>query len=158
MKSNNELFTGAKLQLIKAKFELQILKNEVNNNLTCSVRSSNRFGEGTEILVFDNEQYQYSYWCEWDFDKNEYVFEKMHDFDGAEISISLSECSDMRLYSKKSLSDSEYENFAKEKYEQKIREDLAKRILNGEINLTYFCSDTDEYDAPLSKIKEQLIN
>ena len=156
MKSNNELFTGAKLQLIKAKFELQILENK--NNLTCCVRSSNRFGEGAEISVFDNEQYQYSYWCEWDFNKNEYVFEKMHDFDVAEISISLSECYDMRLYSKKPLYDNEYENLAKEKYEQKIREDLAKRILNGEINLTYFCADTDEYDAPLSKIKEQVIS
>jgi hypothetical protein len=36
--------------------------------------------------------------------------------------------------------------------EQKIREEIAKKILSGEIELKLNCHDSDAFDAPHSKL------
>lgn len=36
--------------------------------------------------------------------------------------------------------------------EQKVREEIARKILSGEIGVSFYCSDSDSWDAPLSKI------
>ena len=40
----------------------------------------------------------------------------------------------------------------KQENDQKIREEIAKKILSGEIDIMYYCSDTDSWDAPISQI------
>jgi hypothetical protein len=38
--------------------------------------------------------------------------------------------------------------------EQKIREEIARKILSGEIKLNFYCSDSDSWEAPYSQIEK----
>ena len=38
--------------------------------------------------------------------------------------------------------------------EQKVREEIARKILNGEIKLNFYCSDSDAWEAPYSQIEK----
>lgn len=38
--------------------------------------------------------------------------------------------------------------------EQKVREEIAKKILNGEIELNFYCSEGDVWEAPYSQIEK----
>lgn len=38
--------------------------------------------------------------------------------------------------------------------EQKVREEIARKILSGEIKLNFYCSDTDAWEAPYSQIEK----
>lgn len=38
--------------------------------------------------------------------------------------------------------------------EQKVREEIARKILSGELRLSFYCSDTDEWGAPYSQIEK----
>jgi hypothetical protein len=37
---------------------------------------------------------------------------------------------------------------------QKVREEIARKILNGDIKLNFYCSDTDAWEAPYSQINK----
>ena len=38
--------------------------------------------------------------------------------------------------------------------EQKIREEIAGKILSGELHIDFYCSDTDSWDVPQSQIEK----
>ena len=38
--------------------------------------------------------------------------------------------------------------------EQKVREEIARKILSGEIKLNFYCSDSDAWEAPYSQIEK----
>lgn len=38
--------------------------------------------------------------------------------------------------------------------EQKVREEIARKILSGEIKLNFYCSDSDAWEAPYSQINK----
>ena len=38
--------------------------------------------------------------------------------------------------------------------EQNVREEIARKILSGEIKLNFYCSDSDEWGAPYSQIEK----
>lgn len=38
--------------------------------------------------------------------------------------------------------------------EQKVREEIARKILSGELEIRFYCSDSDSWEAPLSQIEK----
>lgn len=38
--------------------------------------------------------------------------------------------------------------------EQKVREEIARKILSGELRISFYCSDSDSWEAPLSQIEK----
>ena len=138
-----------------------------------NVWKSDRFGGGWEIELYeldDNGDVYDSlgtWWCE-EVEGN-LIFEKMRDYRTHRMSLSFSCGSDFRLYTDRVKFDQKYPcagcEFIKDKVEeycntkmmQMIREQLAKKILNGELEIKVYCSDLDGYDCPPSKIKSQII-
>lgn len=157
------------LNRIKLQFEDQYIKYLPMGGLdyTCKVRESNRFGSGAEVELYFNGEYQYGYWCEWD--GSQYTFEKMIDYRSHRMSLSFSCGSDFTLYTDRLKVDEKYPAFSYnviedkvEKYcrtnmMQTIREQLAEKILSGELEINVYCSDMDGYDCPPSKIRNQII-
>lgn len=157
------------LNRIKSQFEDQYIKYFPLGGVdyTCKVRKSDRFGDGAEVLLYFNGEYQYSYWCEWDGEK--YTFEKMIDYRSHRMSLNFSCGSDFTLYTdprkdKERYSylsyekiESKVEDYCREHMMQTIREQLAEKILRGELKINIYCSDMDGYDCPPSKIKNQII-
>lgn len=37
---------------------------------------------------------------------------------------------------------------------QKVREEIAQKILSGELRISFYCSDSDSWEAPLSQIEK----
>ena len=138
-----------------------------------AVRKSERFGGGWEIELYelydDGEVYDSlgTWWCE-EVEGN-LVFEKMRDYRTHRMSLNFSCGSDFRLYTDRLKVNDKYPiadyRFIEDKVEeycntqmiQSIREQLAEKILNGELEINIYCSDLDGYDCPPSKIKDQII-
>lgn len=111
------------------------------------------------------------YWDEIRFCGGEvdFVFEKQREYRSHRMSLSFSCGSDFTLYTDRLKVDEKYPAFSYnviedkvEKYcrtnmMQTIREQLAEKILSGELEINVYCSDMDGYDCPPSKIKNQII-
>ena len=137
------------------------------------VWKSERFGGGWEIELYelddDGEVYDSlgTWWCE-EVEGN-LVFEKMRDYRTHRMSLSFSCGSDFRLYTDRLKVDEKYpyfsynviedkvEEYCRTNMMQTIREQLAEKILSGELEINIYCSDLDGYDCPPSKIKDQII-
>lgn len=153
------------LNRIKSQFEDQYIKYLPMGGLdyTCKVRESNRFGGGAEVGLYFNGEYQCGYWCEWD--GSQYTFEKMKDYRSHRMSLNFSCGSDFTIYTdpskNKELNYEEIEirveDYCRTHMMQSIREQLAEKILNGELDFNIYCNDLDGYDCPPSKIKNQII-
>ena len=93
----------------------------------------------------------------------------MRDYRSHRMSLSFSCGSDFTLYTDRLKVDEKYPDFSYNVIEgkvkkycrtnmmQTIREQLAEKILSGELEINIYCSDLDGYDCPPSKIRNQII-
>lgn len=138
-----------------------------------------RYGGDYEIIVYDvvNGEIEYNccYWCKlWNNEaETTYQYELQQEINTMRIRIDIDSCIEKTIhydYDERDYHVIEEHDFSKylyvdyprlernvvEKFKQendkKIREEIAKKILSGEIDIMYYCSDTDSWDAPISQI------
>ena len=162
------------IEKIKEQFYNYWVKNLPQGTHTqTNVWKSERFGGGWEINLYelDDNGKVYdslgSWWCE-EMD-GDFVFEKMRDYRSHRMSLSFSCGSDFTVYTDKLKTDGKYsrsnywdiekkvEEYCNTEMIQTIREQLAEKILNGELKFKIYCGDLGGYDCPPSKIKNQII-
>lgn len=148
-------------------------------NYEVKSHESYRYGGDYEIIVYDvvNGEIEYNccYWCKlWNNEaETTYQYELQQDVNTMRIRIDIDSCIEKTIhydYDERDYHVIEEHDFSKylyvdyprlernvvEKFKQendrKIREEIAKKILSGEIDIMYYCSDTDSWDAPISQI------
>jgi hypothetical protein len=142
-------------------------------NYLIKIDKNQRWGEkGGEILIFpkdpelpfyDDHEY---WWWEID-DEGNLVFEEQKDYKNVQIKISIPSSLSKEIYYKiqersfqitKNKETIDVIKKYKELYEKEIREELAEKILSGELELIFSEENSNYYPCPLSKIKNKLIS
>lgn len=101
----------------------------------------------------------------------DFVFEKQREYSSYQMEIAVGIGSNFTVYVDKEKEQAkfpqpEYDSVARERNVedycnknliQNIREQMAQAILDGVVNITVRCNDTDSYDCPPSKIRNKII-
>lgn len=146
---------------------------EVKSHETC------RYNGDYEIIVYDvvNGEIEYNccYWCKlWNNEaETTYQYELQKEINTMRIRVDIDSYIEKTIhydYDERDYHVIEEHDFSKYLYvdyprleknvvemfrqenDKKIREEIAKKILSGEIDIMYYCSDTDSWDAPISQI------
>ena len=125
-----------------------------------------RYGGDYEIVVYStiNPEYEkrgeyvYTYWCK--LRNNVYQFELEREINVMRVSFNIGSLVDKFIHY--DCNESDYPDVIEEKVikawwkdnEQKIREEIARKILNGEFHIGFCCLDTNSWDVPHSQIEK----
>lgn len=139
---------------------------------------SHRYGGDYTINIYEydsqNNDWQYlkSFWCKlWNNEaETTYEFEEEKFVRYQRIRVSIDDCalvygahydyneSDYQIDDSDETDYNKIENNVVEAWrkdnEQKVREEIARKILSGELRISFYCSDSDSWDAPLSQIEK----
>ena len=126
-----------------------------------------RYGGDYEIVVYStiNPKYEIrgeyvcTYWCK--LRNNVYQFELEREINIMRVSFNIGSLVDKFIHYGCN-NELDYPDVIEEKVikawwkdnEQKIREEIAGKILNGELQIGFYCSDTDSWDVPHSQIEK----
>ena len=121
---------------------------------------SHRYGGDYEITVYvmDRESgpdYLCTYWCK--LLNNTYQFELEKEVNVMRVEVYIGQIGDKLVHydcdeqDHTKIEKDVLKKFKKEN-DRKIREEIARKILSGELAVTYSISDTDSWDAPLSQV------
>ena len=136
-----------------------------------TINHSKRFSENGGDLIVKTKHHKYPeydtyiyFWFEKS-DSGNITFEKQREYNVLRVDITLGGIITERIYLKQNeiigMDYSEREDLALKKFikekEQEIRQEIAKKILSGEIDLNFFVSDSDSYECPPSKIENRII-
>ena len=136
-----------------------------NDNYYIKSHESHRYGGDYEIEVYvmDRESgpdYLCTYWCKlWNNEaETTYYFELEKEVNVMRVEVYIEQISDKlvhydsdeRDYTK--IEENVLKKF-KEENDRKIREEIARKILSGELAVTYSIADIDGWRAPLSQVE-----
>ena len=145
---------------------------EYQESLEITVNHSKRFSENGGDLIVKTKHHKYPeyntyiyFWFEKD-DSGNITFEKQREYNVLRVDITLGGVITERIYLKQSdvlnMDYSEKEDLALKKFikekEKEIRQELAEKILSGEMDLNFFVGDSDSYECPPSKIQNRIIS
>lgn len=128
-----------------------------------------RYGGDYEIVVYSTinpkykREYICTYWCKLrnnDEAGKIYQFELEKEINIMRVSFRIGSLVDKTIHY--DCNELDYPNVIEEKVikawwkdnEQKIREEIAGKILSGELQIGFYCSDTDSWDVPYSQIEK----
>lgn len=128
-----------------------------------------RYGGDYEIVVYSTinpkykREYICTYWCKLcnnDEAEKIYQFELEREINIMKVSFNIGSLVDKFIHY--DCNESDYPDVIEEKVikswwkdnEQKIREEIARKILSGELQIGFYCSDTDLWDVPYSQIEK----
>ena len=126
-----------------------------------------RYGGDYEIVVYSTinpkyerkGEYVCTYWCK--LCNNVYQFELEREINIMRVSFNIGSLVDKFIHYDCN-NELDYPDVIEEKVikawwkdnEQKIREEIAGKILSGELQIGLYCSDTDSWDVPHSQIEK----
>ena len=128
-----------------------------------------RYGGDYEIVIYSTinpkykREYICTYWCKLcnnDEAGKIYQFELEREINIMRVSFDIGSLVDKTIHY--DCNESDHPNVIEEKVikawwkdnEQKIREEIARKILSGELHIGFYCSDTDSWDVPYSQIEK----
>lgn len=171
-----------KLEKLKEAFNQYYVKYlPVGTHTKIVVRETKRFDqEGGDLELFELNDSGTAiknlgcwYWNEIRFVGGEvdFVFEKQREYSAYHMEIAVGIGSNFTVYVDKEEERAKFpwpeyggdtreqsvEDYCNKKLIQTIRKQMAQAILDGDVNITIRCNDTDCYDCPPSKIRNQII-
>lgn len=128
-----------------------------------------RYGGDYEIVIYSTinpkykREYICTYWCKLcnsDEAEKVYQFELEKEINIMRVSFNIGSLVDKTIHY--DCNESDYPNVIEEKVikawwkdnEQKIREEIAEKILSGELQVGIYCSNIDSWDVPYSQIEK----
>lgn len=128
-----------------------------NDDYQVKLYKSHRYGGDFEITVrvMNRESKPDYFWCK--LLNNTYQFELEKEVNIMRVEVYIGQINDKLVHydcdeqDHTKIKKNVLKKFKKEN-DRKIREEIARKILSGELAVTYSISDTDSWDAPLSQI------
>ena len=137
-----------------------------NSKYRVELYERERYGGDYEIVVYSTinpkyekrGEYVCTYWCK--LHNNVYQFELEREINIMRVSFNIGSLVDKTIHY--DCNESDYPDVIEEKVikawwkdnEQKIREEVAGKILSGELQIGLYCSNTDSWDVPYSQIEK----